>query len=76
MPKVPSLLYLKPHLFAVTDTGQATCLRAATGEVVSLWDSLIPAAARASGASGRITEVLSHGQDYGSVKAVDPFLQT
>jgi outer membrane protein assembly factor BamB len=34
MPKVPSLLYWKPYLFAVTDNGLATCLKAATGEIV------------------------------------------
>jgi len=34
MPKVPSMVHIPPHLFAVTDTGMATCLRAATGEVV------------------------------------------
>jgi predicted nucleic acid-binding protein len=41
---------------------------------ISLWDSLIQAAARASGASELITEELSHGQDYGGVKVVNPFL--
>ncbi len=41
---------------------------------LSLWDSLILAAARASGASELITEDLSHGQNYGGVKAVNPFL--
>ena len=35
MPKVPSMLYVKPHLFAITDGGGvATCLKAATGELV------------------------------------------
>jgi outer membrane protein assembly factor BamB len=34
MPKVPSLLYWKPHLFAITDNGVATCLKAATGDIV------------------------------------------
>jgi outer membrane protein assembly factor BamB len=34
MPKIPSLLHVKPHLFAVTDGGIATCLKAATGEIV------------------------------------------
>jgi outer membrane protein assembly factor BamB len=34
MPKVPSLLYVKPYLFAITDAGIATCLQAATGEIV------------------------------------------
>lgn len=32
------------------------------------------AAARASGASELITEDLSHGQNYGGVKVVNPFL--
>jgi predicted nucleic acid-binding protein len=41
---------------------------------LSLWDSLILAAARASGASELITEDLSHGQNYGGVKAMNPFL--
>jgi outer membrane protein assembly factor BamB len=34
MPKIPSLLYVKPHLFAITDDGIATCLQAATGEII------------------------------------------
>lgn len=34
MPKVPSMLYVRPYLFAVTDGGVATCLQAATGEIV------------------------------------------
>jgi outer membrane protein assembly factor BamB len=34
MPKVPSLLYWTPYLFAVIDNGLATCLKAATGEIV------------------------------------------
>lgn len=34
MPKVPSLIYVKPFLFAITDAGIATCLNAATGAVI------------------------------------------
>ena len=34
MPKVPSMLYVKPHLFAITENGLASCLQAATGEIV------------------------------------------
>lgn len=34
MPKVPSMIYLKPHLFSITDGGVATCMRAETGELV------------------------------------------
>jgi len=41
---------------------------------LSLWDSMILAAARASGASQLITEDFSHGQDYGGIKAINPFV--
>ena len=40
---------------------------------LSLWDALILAAARASGASELLTEDLNHGQDYGGVRAINPF---
>ena len=40
---------------------------------ISLWDALILAAARASGASELVTEDLNHGQDFGGVRAVNPF---
>jgi len=32
--KIPSMLYLKPFLFLVTETGLAKCLRASTGEEI------------------------------------------
>lgn len=41
---------------------------------ISLWDSLILAAARAAGASELITEDLNHGQHYDGVKVINPFL--
>ena len=41
---------------------------------LSLWDSMILAAARSSGASQLITEDFSHGQNYGGIKAINPFL--
>ena len=41
---------------------------------LSLWDSMILAAARVSGASELITEDFSHGQDYGGIKAINPFV--
>ena len=43
---------------------------------LSLWDALIVAAARASGARELLTEDLSHGQDYGGIRAWNPFVQT
>jgi predicted nucleic acid-binding protein len=52
-------------------------LLAALGEQarwqISLWDALIVAAARASGATELISEDLNHGQDYGGVRVIDPF---
>lgn len=41
---------------------------------ISLWDSMILAAAKASGAKELITEDLNHEQDYGSIRAINPFL--
>ena len=40
---------------------------------LSLWDALILTAARASGAAELISEDFSHGQDYGGIRAVNPF---
>jgi predicted nucleic acid-binding protein len=40
---------------------------------LSLWDALILAAARASGASELFTEDFNHGQDYGGIRAINPF---
>jgi predicted nucleic acid-binding protein len=40
---------------------------------LSLWDALILAAARASGATELISEDFSHGQDYGGIRVVNPF---
>jgi len=34
VPKVPSMLYVKPYLYLVTETGVAKCLKAATGEEI------------------------------------------
>jgi predicted nucleic acid-binding protein len=39
----------------------------------SLWDALIIAAARESGATTLISEDLNHGQDYGGVRVLNPF---
>jgi len=34
VPKIPSMLYVKPYLYLLTDAGVAKCLKAATGEVI------------------------------------------
>ncbi len=41
---------------------------------LSLWDAMILAAAQTSGAGELITEDFNHGQDYGEVRAINPFL--
>jgi predicted nucleic acid-binding protein len=43
---------------------------------ISYWDGSIIAAAERLGASILYTEDLSHGQHYGSVRAVNPFVST
>ena len=40
---------------------------------LSLWDALILAAARASGAAELVSEDFAPGQDYGGIRAVNPF---
>ena len=41
---------------------------------LSLWDSMIVAAAQMSGAHELYTEDLNHGQNYGGVVAINPFV--
>ena len=62
MPKVPSMLYLRPHLFAIADNGQATCMKAATGETV--WQERFDGKFSASpvAAEGRIYFVADNGE--------------
>ncbi len=62
MPKVPSLIYLKPYLFAVTDGGAASCLKAETGEPV--WRERVGSSFSASpvSAEGRIYFLGDNGE--------------
>jgi predicted nucleic acid-binding protein len=41
---------------------------------LSLWDAMIVAAAEQAGATTLYTEDLNHGQRYGSVRALNPFV--
>jgi outer membrane protein assembly factor BamB len=54
MPKVPSMLYLEGHLFAISDSGTVSCIKADTGEV--LWKAKLSGNYSASpiAAEGRI----------------------
>src|SRR6185437_12292656 len=62
MPKVPSMLYMKPHLFALTDGGVATCMKADSGELV--WQERVGGNFSASpvGAAGRIYFLSDNGE--------------
>jgi outer membrane protein assembly factor BamB len=62
MPKVPSMLYAKPHLFAIADSGIASCLKAATGEIV--WQERLGGSFSASpvAAEGRVYFVSDEGE--------------
>ncbi|MCI0337553.1 MAG: PQQ-binding-like beta-propeller repeat protein [Acidobacteria bacterium] len=62
MPKVPSMIYVKPYLFAITDGGVATCMKAETGEL--LWQERIGGNFSASpvAAEGRIYFVGDNGE--------------
>ena len=42
---------------------------------ISYWDAAIIEAARALGCTTVLTEDLNHGQDYGGVRAENPFLE-
>ena len=62
MPKVPSMLYLKPYLFALTDGGVASCMKADTGEL--LWQERVGGNFSASPvtAAGRIYFLGDNGE--------------
>jgi outer membrane protein assembly factor BamB len=62
MPKVPSMIYVKPYLFAITDGGVATCMKAETGELV--WQQRVGGNFSASpvAAEGRIYFVGDNGE--------------
>ncbi|MFN0087351.1 MAG: PQQ-binding-like beta-propeller repeat protein [Blastocatellia bacterium] len=62
MPKVPSMIHLKPHLFAITDGGVASCMNAATGEL--LWQQRVGGNFSASpvAAEGRVYFVSDDGE--------------
>lgn len=72
MPRVPSLLYVQPHVFVVNDSGMAMCLHAASGEI--RWQERLGGSFSASPvwAEGRIycvgdtgeTTVLAAGPEF------------
>lgn len=53
-PKVPSMIYVKPYLFTIQDTGIASCIKADNGEVI--WQERVGSGFSASpvSAEGRI----------------------
>ena len=64
-------------VYPVVAVDAALVLRAATrapAEQIAYWDALILEAAVEAGASTVYSEDLQHGQDYGGVRAANPFL--
>jgi outer membrane protein assembly factor BamB len=61
VPKVPSMIYVEPYLFAITDQGVASCINTENGELV--WQERIGGAFSASpvAAEGRIYVVGDDG---------------
>jgi outer membrane protein assembly factor BamB len=72
MPKIPSMLYVEPHLFAISDDGVATCTTAATGQIV--WQNRLGGnfAASPVAAAGRIYLLADDGQST-IIEAGDEF---
>lgn len=72
MPKVPSMIYVAPYLFAITDGGVATCMNAATGEL--RWQERLGGSFSASPvtAQGRVYFVGDDGETT-VIKAGDTF---
>lgn len=64
MPKIPSMLYARPHLYAITDNGVVSCLNAATGEPV--WQNRLEGGFSASPvlAEGRLYFVSDAGETF------------
>ena len=64
-------------LLPVIDNSLALSRRGITLQTrwqLSLWDAMIMAAAQTSGARELLTEELNHGQKYGGVLVINPFL--
>lgn len=62
MPKVPSMIFIKPYLFAITDGGVATCMNAETGQL--LWQERVGGNFSASpvSAAGRLYFLGDNGE--------------
>ncbi len=62
VPMIPSMLYVEPHLFTITEGGAAVCLKAATGEIVWLHRLRGPFSASPVWAEGRIYFLSERGE--------------
>ncbi len=62
MPKIPSMLYLRPYLYAIADNGVASCIDAETGHIV--WQERLGGNYSASpvSAEGRIYLLSDEGE--------------
>ena len=62
MPHIPSFVYVRPHLFTISESGMAMCLDAGTGEIV--WRERVNGTYSASpvAAEGRIYLLADDGE--------------
>lgn len=76
-PEVAVALLAELRVFPMVETDYPLIvagIEASLEHGISYWDGTIVAAASTLGASVLYTEDLNHGQTYGSVRAVNPFL--
>lgn len=65
--------YLSWEVVVNTESSVVEAIRIEERFGISFWDALIVHAAQSAGAGTLYTEDLNHGQEYGSVAAVNPF---
>lgn len=67
-------LWKRHEIVGITVAHVDLALELAARFQIGYYDALILSAARASGASELISEDFAHGQDYGGIRAVNPFV--
>jgi predicted nucleic acid-binding protein len=68
--------WLRFHVVPVTASVLQNALERKSLYAISYWDAAIIAAASAAQCPVLLSEDLSHGQDYGGVKVLNPFLES
>ena len=69
-------LWLRFHVVPLTVSVLQNALKLKSLYPISYWDAAIVSAASAAKCNILFSEDLSHGQDYGGVKVINPFLES